>query len=293
MNDFTRSFPLEDIKIRSGGDGRTVEAYAAVFNQDVPISDQDGRYSERIDPSAFDKTIAERGTRFGVLFNHGMTTYGTPSDRGSMPIGVPLEVRADARGLLTVTRYNKTPLAEETLEAINSRSITAQSFQGSFIRSDKMKPRGGFRANSAGVLPTVTRQEIKLKEYGPTPFPAYEGATIVGVRAAGLSELDASLLALILDGLEEDASSLDQIVNSLTRSAEVLDDAQSMTAALLGDTESSPILVTLAARLASATVRIPAPNGVGSDGSLARSGRTEEIKKALHKRLAARGITNA
>src|SRR5690349_1314009 len=29
---FTRSYPLDDIRIRSGGDGRTVEAYAAVFD---------------------------------------------------------------------------------------------------------------------------------------------------------------------------------------------------------------------------------------------------------------------
>jgi HK97 family phage prohead protease len=130
VNDFTRSFPLEDIKIRAGGDGRTVEAYAAVFGQEVPISDADGRYLERIDPAAFNKTLADKGTRFSVLYNHGMTIYGTPSDSGSMPIGTPLEVRADCRGLLTVTRYNNTPLGDATLEAIKSDSLRAQSFAG-------------------------------------------------------------------------------------------------------------------------------------------------------------------
>jgi len=59
VSDFTRSFPLEDIQIRAGGDGRTVEAYAAVFGQEVPISDADGRYMERVDPSAFNKTLAD------------------------------------------------------------------------------------------------------------------------------------------------------------------------------------------------------------------------------------------
>src|SRR6266487_3898314 len=29
---YTRSFPLEDISIRAGGDGRTVDAYATVFD---------------------------------------------------------------------------------------------------------------------------------------------------------------------------------------------------------------------------------------------------------------------
>jgi hypothetical protein len=42
--------------------------------------------------------------------------------------------------------------------------------------------RGPYRARG-GELPTVTRNEIALREYGPTPFPAYEDAAIVGVRA--------------------------------------------------------------------------------------------------------------
>jgi hypothetical protein len=53
--------------------------------------------------------------------------------------------------------------------------------------------RGPFRPRN-GELPTVTRTEIALREYGPTPFPAYEDAAIVGVRAlleAGIRVEDA------------------------------------------------------------------------------------------------------
>ena len=39
-----------------------------------------------------------------------------------MPIGVPVDIRAEARGLLTRTRYNETPLAEEILENIRAGS---------------------------------------------------------------------------------------------------------------------------------------------------------------------------
>lgn len=178
---FMRSYPLDDIKIRSGGDGRTVEAYATVFDTPTEIRDQDGHYKEVIGRSAFDKTIAERGKRFGVFFNHGLTLHGTPSERHTMPIGTPVEVRADGRGVLTVTRYNRTPLADEVLEAINSGAITGQSFSGRMIQSTPK--RGPYRAR-AGELPTVTRSEIAMREYGPTPMPAYEDAAIVGVRAA-------------------------------------------------------------------------------------------------------------
>ncbi|MDQ1248447.1 MAG: uncharacterized protein QG597_2819, partial [Actinomycetota bacterium] len=44
---FQRSYALDDITIRSG-DGRTVEAYAAVFDTSAEIHDRQGHYLERI-----------------------------------------------------------------------------------------------------------------------------------------------------------------------------------------------------------------------------------------------------
>lgn len=183
MSRVLRSFPLDDITIRSGGDGRTVDAYAAVFDTPTPISDRQGDYLEVLAPTAFDRTIAMKGTRFGVFYNHAMTLAGTPSERGSMPIGTPIEVRTDGRGLFTSTRYNSTPLAEEALEAIRTGAITGQSFSGRFIASDMKPPPGGWRADANGDLVTVTRTEVAMDEYGPTPFPAYADAAILGVRS--------------------------------------------------------------------------------------------------------------
>lgn len=176
---FVRSYPLDDIQIRSGGDGRTVEAYAAVFGVPAEIRDRDGHYLEEIDPGAFKRTLGMRGARFGVFYNHGLTIHGTPSDQGSIPIGTPVEVRADSRGLLTVTRYNRTSLAEEVLEAIREGAIRGQSFTGRFMRS---APDVVPRARAGKPLPRITRTEIDLREYGPTPFPAYEESVILGLR---------------------------------------------------------------------------------------------------------------
>jgi phage head maturation protease len=117
-----RAYSLLDIHIRSGGDGRTVEAYAAVWDSPTQISDAHGDYMEEIDRRAFARTIAHRGDKpWPVLFNHGLTLHGTPSERGTMPIGVSVEPpRADARGLVTVSRYTPGDLADEALEAIRS-----------------------------------------------------------------------------------------------------------------------------------------------------------------------------
>lgn len=201
---YVRSFPLEDIRIRSG-DGRTVEAYAAVFDVPAEVRDQDGHYHEVLDRTAFNRAISDaapqggrKSWRVGVFYNHGMTIYRTPSERGSVPIGVPLEVKADSRGLFTVTRYSRTALADEVLEMIRDDAITGYSFQGMFLRSAATDPagrqvgkipRGGFTSDKAGQLVTIRRMESTLREYGPTPFPAYQEAAVVGMRAELAAQL--------------------------------------------------------------------------------------------------------
>jgi HK97 family phage prohead protease len=190
---YMRIYPLEDMHIlrsADGGNGRIVEAYAAVFDDPAEIQDHEGHYVEVIDPNAFDTAIHFANRNKGglaanvkVLYNHGMTVQGSPSERGSMPIGVPVDVRAEGRGLLTRTEYNKTPLAEEVLENIRAGSITSQSFTGRIIRSDPQLRRGDrYRPGPDGQLRTVRRVKLGLREYGPVLWPAYSGAEILGVR---------------------------------------------------------------------------------------------------------------
>lgn len=191
---FERVFPLETIEITRSGDGRTVEAYAAVFDQPAEVHDRLGHYLEVISRSAFDKTLIERGTKVGVYYNHGMTLHGSPSDLGSVPIGSPLEIVADRRGLRTITRYNRSALADSVLEAIRNGDIRGQSFRGRIYQSTPTDRAPRRRPGEA--LPTITRTELGLTEYGPTPDPIYVGAEILAVRsavdvAAAIAELEA------------------------------------------------------------------------------------------------------
>jgi HK97 family phage prohead protease len=177
---------LDDISIRSDGTGRTVEAYAAVFDQPAEIVDFEGHYMEQIGRNAFNQTIKRNGGRFPVFYNHGRTIGGTPSDMASLPLGSSTDVMPDAKGLRTVTRYNANPLADQVLESIRNGDIRGMSWSGRIISQDIKTPRTGFRAKPDGTLTLVTRTEIALKEFGPTPFPAYVGADIVGVRSLDL-----------------------------------------------------------------------------------------------------------
>ena len=200
---YTRSFALEDIRVRSGGDGRTVEAYASIFNTPAEVHDQDGDYVEEIDPAAFNRAIehqARSGRQFPVLFNHGMTIFHTPDPDGGIPIGVAEEVKADRKGLFTRSRYHRGARADQVLEAIQEGSITAYSFGGQFIRSTPTVPPHGFRKSRTG-LPTVRRTEASLREFGPATFPVYSGAEIVGVRAEQVAYMLSTLPRHELDRL--------------------------------------------------------------------------------------------
>lgn len=192
MTTYLRSWALDDIQIsRSHGDGRTVEAYAAVFDTPVEIKDQHGHYIEVIDRSAFNRTVSHGIDRVGVYYHHGMTLHGTPSDVYSVPIGRALEIRPDGRGLRTVTRYNDGPDADRVLEAIRNNAIRGYSFKGRVFQSTPMRVP---RVRPGNALPTVTRTELGLAEYGPTPTPAYEQAGILAVRSAEALATDLAAL---------------------------------------------------------------------------------------------------
>lgn len=178
---YDRLWALDDIEIRRGGDGRTVEAYAAVFNTPTEIKDQHGHYMEVIDRAAFNRAISHGIDRIGVFYHHGMTLHGTPSDLGSVPIGSPVDVRADGKGLRTVSRFNKSALADSVLEAIRAGDIKGYSFRGRIFQSTPNRP--ALRTRTAGELPTVTRTELGLTEYGPTPTPYYADAGILAIRS--------------------------------------------------------------------------------------------------------------
>lgn len=190
-----RAVPLADLDVK----GRTVTAYAAAFDSPASVYDPQfspARHLESVARSAFTRALnAGAGLKAKVLFNHGKTIDGTPSERFSMPIATPVDVRADARGLLTVSRYAATPLADEVLELIRNESVTGQSFRGPVYNYAE---RGGI----------VELTECGLREFGPCPFPAYADAEIVSIRSA------ADLMDAVEDLTPEQRAELARLLTS-------------------------------------------------------------------------------
>lgn len=193
---YARSWALDDIHILRAadghGDGRTVEAYAAVFDTPAEVNDQYGHYIEKIARTAFNRQLGLGVDNVRVFYNHAMTMQGTPAEGlGSVPIGSPVDIRADSKGLRTVTRYNRSDMADAVLEAIRNGDITGYSFRGRIYKSNPNRvprPRGG-------SLATVTRTELGLSEYGPTPVPVYTEAGILAVRST-LTEISEQIASL-------------------------------------------------------------------------------------------------
>lgn len=205
-----RSTALDDhpLEVVRSGDGRTITGYVAVFDHEVPVADVFGRYRERNAVGSFSKTVAERGRKFLVTYNHGLTLHGTPSSEFSIPLGVPTDVAIDAVGVRASIRVDGHPLGDAVLEGARSGSIPGMSYTGTFIKSTPEMPRGGYRATRSGELPLVTRLEVAMREFGPTPTPVYDAAAIVGVRALvqsieGLTRAErAELIALLSDATD-------------------------------------------------------------------------------------------
>lgn len=175
-----RSMPLLDLDV-SGLGGRTVTAYVATFAEPYEVSDQFGHYDEEINRAAFNRAAGRGFPRAQPLFNHGMTVHLTPSEKWSTPLGVPELIKPDGRGLLTVTRYNQTPQADEVLEMLRSGSVRYNSFRGPAIRS--ARPRQGPNGR-----PVVERLEMGLIDYGPAVIPVNMGAETLAIRSQALAE---------------------------------------------------------------------------------------------------------
>lgn len=222
-----RSFPLTDIEVSRAGDGRTVTAYVVPFDSPSMVYDDQftpARHLETVSRSAFNKTVKDgTAAKAQVFFNHGKTLDGTPSERFSMPIGVPLDVRPDGKGLLTVTRYAKTDLGDEVLELIRDGAIRGHSFRGPV-----------YNHTSKGGMVTLT--ECGLREYSPTPFPAYaEGTEIVSIRSAS------DLLDAAAELTAEERAALLALLNPDTPVEEADPDAASGTSDVTSPEEPSTV----------------------------------------------------
>lgn len=137
---------------------RTFEGYAAAYGN----VDSDG---DIIQMNAFAKSIQESfpAGRIKVLYQH----------ERDKPIGMPIEMREDDRGLYVKARVSKTRTGDETLELMRDGVLDRMSV-GFIIPTGKSE----IRDDGVRVI-----REGKLMEFSVVTFPANEAAIITAVKS--------------------------------------------------------------------------------------------------------------
>ena len=133
---------------------RTFEGYASTFGNVDQVGDI-------IMPGAFSKTIQERFPRgdIKILWQH------------YEPLGMPLEIREDEKGLYVKGRISKTALGDDALELMRDGVVNRMSIGFTIVKAD-YDDQTGYR---------IIR-EVKLWEFSPVTFPANEQAVITAVK---------------------------------------------------------------------------------------------------------------
>lgn len=164
--------PAAELRVDDAGDSLgTLVGYAAVFDVETVIDSWEGRFRERLARGAFARTIEQNADRVKALFNHGFD----PSI-GDKPLGKPAAMEEKKRGLWTETPLDDTSYNRDLVALLRSGALDGMSFRFSVVREEWSEP------DDPKELPLRTLLELKLYEFGPVTFPAYE-ATTAGVRA--------------------------------------------------------------------------------------------------------------
>lgn len=177
-DDLIRMVDLPDaqIEFRADDEGRTLIGVPIVFDQWTEISGWEGNFLERIAPGALNRTLAHRANQIKVLFNHGFDPT-----IGDKPLGKPARMEPLDDGLHVEVPLARTSYNDDLIELMRSGALDGMSFRFSVADEDVVKKPKKSEYNPKG-LPERTVKELKLYEFGPVTFPAYE-ATTVGVRA--------------------------------------------------------------------------------------------------------------
>lgn len=169
----TIEFELENYNEAEG----IFSGYGAVFSN----IDSGG---DIIEPGAFTKTIAENAERVKILSGH---------NEGLLPIGKPLELREDAKGLFLKAKISDTALGRDVKTLIGDGVLCELS-----IGYDPVT----FEYDSDGIRHL---KEVKLWEISVVTWAMNEEAVIIDFKA---SDLSAQFEAQLKAELEQDMAEI-------------------------------------------------------------------------------------
>lgn len=173
-----------DAESNSDGSPGTMFGFFSTFNDWYEINSfWEGSFVERIAPGAFKRTIKNRSgeTPVRALFDHGFDPQ-----LGDKPLGIPEVLEERDKG-----PYQETPLfrgvPDMVVEGLRQGAYS-QSFRFRVLADNWVEEKGAKGWDESidekwSGVPQRTITEVRLIEFGPTPFPANPNAD-VGLRSA-------------------------------------------------------------------------------------------------------------
>lgn len=155
---------VDDLLLRSDGDGRTIYGTVVPYNTPTEVDDGRGRYREMFAPGAFARSIRERGHKVTLAVQHDLRTR--------FPIGKATRLEERSEGLWGEFYVPDTTDGNDAIQLVKSEIVTA--FSVSF------RPVHDHRDDN-GV---VVRTEAGLAHVGLVSEPAYPDAQVAGIRSA-------------------------------------------------------------------------------------------------------------
>jgi HK97 family phage prohead protease len=178
-----KTVPFDVTKLDA--EGRTIEGYAAVFgNRDMG--------NDVIHPGAFTKTITERGQRVKFLWQHDT----------KRPLGPPLELREDSKGLFVRAKVSETSWGNDALALARDGALDGMSIGYDAI------PASTDYIKSADGETVRNLRELKLWEFSLVTFPMNEDATVTAVKEAEMAAAEAAAEAAPAPSLADIVSDL-------------------------------------------------------------------------------------
>lgn len=136
-------------------DKRTIEGYASTYGNKDLVGDI-------VEGGAFKKTLRERKDKIKFLWQHDWFT----------PIGKPLHMEEDSKGLFVEAQFSKTQAGNDALTLADDGVLDSFSIGYDVVRDD-------YKADTA----TRHLLELKLYEFSLVTFPANEKARVSAVKS--------------------------------------------------------------------------------------------------------------
>jgi HK97 family phage prohead protease len=202
-------------EVREKQDGKLVlSGHFARFNEWTEIDSVfEGHFLERVAPGAFARTIASGKPK--VLLNHGNDTLG------KTPIGKVAELREDDEGAYYEVELFR-GLPEHVVDGLKEGEYGA-SFRFSAL-VDERDERPARSDHNPEALPERTLTEVRLHEFGPVTFPAYEGATAQAAMRSITDEMREQELATLVRRLAEKPEMLRELISRLDEAEEPVEE---------------------------------------------------------------------